>query len=149
MTALIELDRVSVHFDQRRGLFGRRSVLHAVEQVSLTIAEGETSAWSARAAAARARSAMSSPDCASRRRARCGFAATRSTARRGSVAQHAIQIVFQDPFGALDPRMPVSAIIAEPLTINRIGSQRGTPRARRGAGARRGPAAGRAEPLSA
>ena len=42
MTALVELDRVSVHFDQRRGLLGRRSVLHAVEQVSLTIAEGET-----------------------------------------------------------------------------------------------------------
>jgi oligopeptide/dipeptide ABC transporter ATP-binding protein len=38
------------------------------------------------------------------------------------MAQHAIQIVFQDPFSALDPRMPVSAIIAEPLTINRIGS---------------------------
>jgi oligopeptide/dipeptide ABC transporter ATP-binding protein len=38
------------------------------------------------------------------------------------MAQRAIQIVFQDPFGALDPRMPVSAIIAEPLTINRIGS---------------------------
>jgi oligopeptide/dipeptide ABC transporter ATP-binding protein len=38
------------------------------------------------------------------------------------LAQHAIQIVFQDPFSALDPRMPVSAIIAEPLRINRIGS---------------------------
>jgi oligopeptide/dipeptide ABC transporter ATP-binding protein len=37
-------------------------------------------------------------------------------------AQRAIQIVFQDPFGALDPRMPVSAIIAEPLRIQGIGS---------------------------
>ena len=34
----------------------------------------------------------------------------------------AIQIVFQDPFGALDPRMPVSAIIAEPLRIGGIGT---------------------------
>ena len=42
MTALIDLDRVSVHFDQRRGLFGRRKVLHAVEQVSLSIEDGET-----------------------------------------------------------------------------------------------------------
>jgi oligopeptide/dipeptide ABC transporter ATP-binding protein len=37
--------------------------------------------------------------------------------------QRAIQIVFQDPFSALDPRMPVSAIIAEPLRINGIGSK--------------------------
>ena len=65
------------------------------------------------------------------------------------MAQHAIQIVFQDPFGALDPRMPVSAIIAEPLTINRIGSQ--AERRERAASLVHdvGPAAGRAEPLSA
>jgi peptide/nickel transport system ATP-binding protein len=42
MTALIDLDRVSVHFDQRRGLFGQRKVLHAVEQVSLSIEDNET-----------------------------------------------------------------------------------------------------------
>jgi oligopeptide/dipeptide ABC transporter ATP-binding protein len=39
-------------------------------------------------------------------------------------AQRAIQIIFQDPFGALDPRMPVSAIIAEPLLIQRVGDRR-------------------------
>ena len=43
----------------------------------------------------------------------------KATAR---TAQRAIQIMFQDPFGALDPRMPVSAIIAEPLLIQRIGN---------------------------
>ncbi len=31
--------------------------------------------------------------------------------------------MFQDPFGALDPRMPVSEIISEPLRIQRIGNQ--------------------------
>ena len=37
-------------------------------------------------------------------------------------ARHDIQIVFQDPFGALDPRMPVSDIISEPLRIQRLGN---------------------------
>jgi oligopeptide/dipeptide ABC transporter ATP-binding protein len=33
-----------------------------------------------------------------------------------------IQIVFQDPYGSLDPRMKVSAIISEPLDIHGIGT---------------------------
>src|SRR5690606_30507885 len=30
-----------------------------------------------------------------------------------------VQIVFQDPTGALDPRMPVAASVAEPLRLHR------------------------------
>jgi oligopeptide/dipeptide ABC transporter ATP-binding protein len=40
-----------------------------------------------------------------------------------AAARRAIQIVFQDPFSALNPRMPVSDIVAEPLRIQRLGSR--------------------------
>lgn len=35
-----------------------------------------------------------------------------------------MQIIFQDPFGSLNPRMSVGEIIEEPLIIHRIGSSR-------------------------
>ena len=34
-----------------------------------------------------------------------------------------MQIIFQDPFSSLDPRMTVHDIIAEPLRINRVGTR--------------------------
>jgi len=34
-----------------------------------------------------------------------------------------MQIIFQDPFSSLDPRMTVHDIVAEPLRINRIGAR--------------------------
>jgi peptide/nickel transport system ATP-binding protein len=35
-----------------------------------------------------------------------------------------LQLMFQDPYSSLDPRMRVGSIIREPLTIQRIGSRR-------------------------
>jgi peptide/nickel transport system ATP-binding protein/oligopeptide transport system ATP-binding protein len=122
MTSLVELDRVSVHFGQRHGLFGQRRILRAVEQVSLTIGEGETlglvgESGSGKSTLGHVVAGLLRPTSGAMRFR--GQSLDRTTRK---LAQHAIQIVFQDPFSALDPRMPVSAIIAEPLRINRIGS---------------------------
>jgi len=39
------------------------------------------------------------------------------------LARRDMQIVFQDPYSSLDPRMRVGAIIEEPLVIHRLGSR--------------------------
>ena len=35
-----------------------------------------------------------------------------------------MQMIFQDPFSSLDPRMSVKDIISEPLKINKIGNDK-------------------------
>jgi ABC-type oligopeptide transport system ATPase subunit len=43
-------------------------------------------------------------------------------AERLRAARRRMQIVFQDPYGSLNPRMRVGAIVEEPLVIHRIGT---------------------------
>ncbi len=48
----------------------------------------------------------------------------RMSSRRLRELRGKLQIVFQDPFGSLSPRMLVKDIVAEPLVIHRMGSAR-------------------------
>ncbi|MHB1434577.1 MAG: ABC transporter ATP-binding protein [Thermoplasmata archaeon] len=48
----------------------------------------------------------------------------RRNSRRMQELRGKLQIVFQDPFGSLSPRMLVKDIIAEPLEVHHIGTER-------------------------
>jgi oligopeptide/dipeptide ABC transporter ATP-binding protein len=111
VTPLIALDGIGVKFP-----VGRRS-LTAVEDVSLHVAPGETLALvgesgSGKSTLGNVVAGLQQPTTGTVR-----FSGDARAARKK------VQIIFQDPFGALDPRMPVSAIIAEPLLIQRIGNR--------------------------
>ena len=116
MTQLVALDSLQVHFTVNR------RTLRAVENVSLTIDEGETLALvgesgSGKSTLGNVVAGLQAPTAGAMTFR--GHALDQATRKQ---TQRAIQIVFQDPFGALDPRMPVSSIITEPLRIAGIGS---------------------------
>jgi oligopeptide/dipeptide ABC transporter ATP-binding protein len=111
MIPLISLDDVHVNF-----AVGRR-VLQAVAGVSLEIAAGETLALvgesgSGKSTIGNVVAGLQAPTSGGMR-----FRGRPLDAKSRRERQRAIQIVFQDPFGALDPRMPVSELVAEPLLI--------------------------------
>ena len=133
LPAIIDIDQVSVHFPQSGGgLFrGPAPVLRAVEQVSLSIRPGETLALvgesgSGKSTLGQVVAGLRLPTSGALR-----FHGRPLDKAEWRAARKAIQIVFQDPFSALDPRMPVSDLITEPLRIQNIGT--GADRRRRAA----------------
>ncbi len=113
---LVSLENIRVHFTVNR------RTLRAVEDVSLDIAEGQTLALvgesgSGKSTLGNVVAGLQAPSGGTMR-----FRGKPIDRVVRKETHKAIQIVFQDPFGALDPRMPVSAIIAEPLRIGGIGT---------------------------
>jgi len=129
MTAAIRLtaERVTRHYRLGGGLFGgRRGLLRAVDGVDLTLAAGETLALVGESGCGKstlARSlALIEPTTAGTIRldgedvTGLGRRALRPLRRR-------VQMIFQDPYGSLNPRLPAGAIIGEPLVIHGIGER--------------------------
>ena len=80
-------------------------------------------AWSAKAAAARPRPAAASCGWSGRRPGRsCSTAATSAAwnARSWSALRRRMQVIFQDPYSSLNPRMKVGDIIAEPIKVHGV-----------------------------
>ncbi len=129
MTALLEARGLSKHFQLRGpGLFAKQiGTLRAVDGVSLTIHQGRCLAL------------VGESGCGKTTLARClallhrpsggsirfdGEVVYDNKTNNYNAIRRDIQMVFQDPFSALNPRMTVAAIIAEPLVIHRVGDRR-------------------------
>jgi len=117
--SLLQVDDLTVHFHIRRGL-GKKSVdtVHAVDDISFAIAEGETLALvgesgCGKSTAARAVLQLVKPTSGAIRFLDQDLSGLGSRQRR-EVMRDA-QVVFQDPYSSLNPRMTVHDLVAEPL----------------------------------
>jgi len=122
MTALLEVRDLTKRFAVGGGLFGRsRKVVHAVDGVSLSLQPGETlgivgESGCGKSTLARALMRLIEPSSgAVTFRGEDLMAMTPAELRR---ARQHMQIVFQDPYGSLNPRMTVRQIIDEPLRVH-------------------------------
>jgi ABC-type oligopeptide transport system ATPase subunit len=126
---LLAVSNLKVHFPIRHGLLFDRTVGHvkAVDGVSFEIPEGQTlglvgESGSGKSTTAYAALQLLRPTAGSVR-----FAGRELTELRGEQLRRLrreMQIVFQDPYASLNPRMAVGRIVAEPLQTHGIGTRR-------------------------
>ena len=101
--------------------------MHAVSDVSFSVSAGETfglvgESGCGKTTIGRMVVALEKPDSGEVRLNGENISALRGSELR--TKRRDLQLMFQDPYSSLDPRMRVGAIIKEPLSIQRIGSAR-------------------------
>ncbi len=115
--ALIELHQLKKVFHTNQG------ALHAVDGVSFSILEGETLGLVGESGCGKTTTGRLLVRLLKATSGEVRFRGTdiqSLTRRSGKEFTGKAQIVFQDPFSSLDPRMSVGEIIAEPLTVHRL-----------------------------
>jgi len=122
---LVEVAAIARTYEMRSGMFGRSTDVHAVDGVSFAIPKGETlglvgESGSGKSTTGRIVLGLERPDRGEVRFEDKPIATPGTPQWRAERAQ--MQMIFQDPLGALDRRLPVGAQIREPLDIHGIGT---------------------------
>jgi peptide/nickel transport system ATP-binding protein len=120
---ILTVDHVSCTFSVRRGMFGKRKPLQALDDVSLTLKKGEVLALVGESGCGKT----------TLTRTIMGLQApsTGSVTLNGQRIENLppmdrarmIQPIFQDPYSSLNPRKTIGEIIAKPLVVHGIGSK--------------------------
>jgi oligopeptide/dipeptide ABC transporter ATP-binding protein len=132
MSAILELTDLARHFPVRDALGRAKGAVRAVDGVSLSVPQGSVLAivgesGCGKSTLGRLMLRLIEPD---RGSVRFMGADLRSLSPRALRARRRdMQLIFQDPFASLDPRMTVEDAIAEPLRLHQV-VPRGTERAR-------------------
>ena len=123
---LVEVRSLVKHFERGGGLFREKTIVKAVDDVSFSVDEGETFALVGESGSGKSTTGRcmlrliepTSGDVLFRGENVLGFSSTRMRAARRDM-----QMVFQDPYSSLNPRMLASTIVEEPLVIHDIGAK--------------------------
>ena len=123
---VIEVENLVKEFDVR-GKRGKKEKLRAVDDVSFSVERGTTTALVGESGSGKSTVAnlilrLIEPTSGT---VRLGGHDVSSLDRKGlSEMRRRVQVVFQNPYGSLDPTYPIARTIEEPLELHRVGTKK-------------------------
>ena len=125
--ALLVVEGLKKHYPVRGGVFGGRvGNVRAVDGVSFSVKEGETLGLVGESGCGKStlgRTLMRLEDPTAGRVLFEGKDLAHADRAQLFRLRREIQIIFQDPYSSLNPRMTVGEIVREPLLVHRIGTR--------------------------
>ena len=120
---LLRVDGLKVHFPVHRGVLFKKQVatVKAVDGVSFTLARGETLGLVGESGCGKSTTGLAVLRMQAASAGRIEFEGqdiTQHSKAQMRPLRRRMQMVYQDPYGSLNPRMKVSRIIGEPLVVH-------------------------------
>jgi oligopeptide transport system ATP-binding protein len=123
-TELLRVDGLKVHFPLTRGVLFKRTVgqIKAVDGVSFTLRRGETLGLVGESGCGKTTTSLAVLRMQPLSGGRIVFEGDDISAadNRQARFRRRMQMVYQDPYGSLDPRMKVRDIVGEPLIVHGV-----------------------------
>lgn len=125
---LLEIKNLKKYFPLKKGIFGSvLSSIHAVDDVSLTVRKGRTLGLVGESGCGKTtlgRALLRLVEPTSGEIIYNGVDITKLGRNEMRAMRRKMQIIFQDPYASLNPRMTIGAAIMEPMVIHSLGNSK-------------------------
>ena len=122
MEELLQVDNLKVHFPIKRGLFSRVSeYVYAVDGVSFSLGKGETLGLVGESGCGKTSTGLAILNLIEPTAGKISFKGidiSKMTSSEQREMRKRMQLIFQDPYSSLNPRMTINQIINEPMRIH-------------------------------